>query len=360
MVLERARLSPIVDTCQPGAQDPARADVLLLTNAVEQLDVDAKLLPDLSAQRLLLGLTGVELAAGELPPTGNDRGRAPPGGEHATAADDRRADHDDRVLGHGGQGARIPRVTGGDYAIVLVAGVVAGVMNAIVGGGSLVTFPALVGVGLPPLQANVSNTIGVLPGSVGAVVGYRRELRVRRDSALRLASLSLVGGVAGAILLLALPEATFETVVPYLLVAAAGLTLLQPRITSWLAARGPRPAHGGGLLAVGVLLTGVYGGYFGAAQGVILLALLGILLDPDLQVANAVKNLLALVANLLAAVLFALFADVDWAAAAAVAIGATIGGIVGARVARRMPATALRWAIVVVALATAGWFLLTD
>ena len=251
-------------------------------------------------------------------------------------------------------------MTGAEYAIVLVAGFVAGVMNAIVGGGSLVTFPALVGVGLPPLQANVSNTIGVLPGSIGAVVGYRRELLLRRASALRLASLSLAGGVVGATLLLALPEATFETVVPFLLVIAAGLTLLQPRITTWLAARGPRPAHGGGPLAIGVLLTGVYGGYFGAAQGVILLALLGILLDPDLQIANAVKNLLALVANLLAAVIFALFADVDWAAAAAVAIGAAIGGIVGARVARQLPAAALRWAVVVVALATASWFLLGD
>jgi uncharacterized membrane protein YfcA len=251
-------------------------------------------------------------------------------------------------------------VAGAEYAIVLAAGLVAGMMNAVVGGGSLVTFPALVGVGLPPLQANVTNTIGVLPGSVSAVVGYRRELLVRRSSAVRLACLSLVGGVVGATLLLALPEAAFEAVVPFLLIVAAGLTLLQPRITTWLAARGPRPAHGGGPLALGVALTGVYGGYFGAAQGVILLALLGILLDPDLQIANAVKNLLALVANLFAALLFALLADVDWAAAAAVATGATIGGIVGARIARRMPATALRWAVVVVAVATAVWFLLSD
>jgi uncharacterized membrane protein YfcA len=246
----------------------------------------------------------------------------------------------------------------GAVPFVVVAGLVAGAMNAVVGGGSLVTFPVLVAAGLSPLQANVSNNIGVLPGSLGAVYEYRYELRERLRVVARLASASAVGGLVGGLLLLSLPARSFEAIVPVLLVVSALLTLLQPRIASALAHRRDHPAHGGMWLLAGVALTGVYGGYFGAAQGVILLALLGALLPGDLQVANAVKNVLALVANLVAALLFSLVADVDWGAVAAIALGSVVGGVVGARFARRLPVEVLRLVIVVAALVAAGWLAL--
>ncbi|MFD1506936.1 sulfite exporter TauE/SafE family protein [Georgenia yuyongxinii] len=231
-------------------------------------------------------------------------------------------------------------MTWADALLLLVAGTAAGTINTVVGSGSLVTFPALLAVGLPPVLANVTNNIGVLPGNISGAIGYRRELRGNYRVASRLAIASMIGGVLGALLLLVLPEEIFAWVVPVLIVLACVLIVVGPRLKQRLAAR--RAAVGApgavtGKLSVGVGLTGVYGGYFGAAQGVILLSVLSIALPGGLQKANALKNVLAASANGAAAVVFILISDVDWPAAALVAVGAVIGGQIGARVGRRIP-----------------------
>ena len=246
-----------------------------------------------------------------------------------------------------------------EAVLVLLAGLGAGTVNSVVGSGGLITFPVLLAIGLAPVSANVTNTLGVLPGAISGAIGYRRELRGQRSRVLRLASASFVGGIVGAVLLLALPSTTFEAVVPVLIVGAVVLVLLQPLLNRRLASRPRvRPHHvaGGPVLWVCVLLTGVYGGYFGAAQGVILLAVMGALLTEELQRINAVKNILAFVANGVAAVLFVVLAfdDIDWAAVALLAVGSAIGGTLGSRYGRRLPAPALRGLIVVVGLAAAA------
>ncbi len=239
-----------------------------------------------------------------------------------------------------------------DVGIALLAGLIAGVMNAIVGAGSLVSFPLLLTIGLPPVTANATNTVGLLPGTISAVAGYRRELSERRPELLRLGAVAAVGGIVGALLLVMLPATTFERVVPFLLVGAAVLTGLQPRVNRWLTRRG---GHRGawGLLVLGVGITAIYGGYFGAAQGVVLLALIGALYEPDIQQANALKNALALVANFVAAVLFIGGGIVDWKVALIVAAGSLAGGVLGVRLARRLPPTAFRAFAMTVAVVAA-------
>ena len=239
-----------------------------------------------------------------------------------------------------------------DLAVALTGGLIAGAMNAVVGAGSMVSFPLLLTTGLPAVTANATNTVGLLPGTLSAVGGYRRELAARRWELTRLGAVAAVGGGVGALLLLLLPAASFEAIVPALLLLAALLTAVQPKVNSWLARHaGQRRAWG--LLMVGVGLTAIYGGYFGAAQGVILLALIGALYEPDVQEANALKNALALVANLVSGILLALSGKVDWAIAAAVAVGALVGGTVGVRLARRLPPMAFRWFAIVVAVVAA-------
>lgn len=241
-----------------------------------------------------------------------------------------------------------------EIVAVLCAGAGAGALNAVIGAGSLISFPTLVALGVPPVTANVSNTLGLVPGSVAAALGYRAELAGRGALVRRLLVPAVLGGLAGATLLLRLPASSFEAIVPVLLVLAAALVWLQPRIAAWLTTRrGAPPAHGGVELWVGVFLTAVYGGYFGAAQGVLLLALLGILVGGGLQAANGVKNVLAGTANLTAAAVFVLVADVNWAAAGLVAVGAWVGGTLGARYGRRLPDGVLRAGIVVVAVVVA-------
>ncbi|MFF4198548.1 sulfite exporter TauE/SafE family protein [Nonomuraea sp. NPDC001831] len=232
-----------------------------------------------------------------------------------------------------------------EMAAVFAAGVGAGGINAVVGSGSLITFPTLLAVGLPPVTANVSNNIGLVPGGVTGVLGYRAELKGQRGRLLRLASASALGSLIGGLLLLNLPERTFTAVVTVLIGLSCVLVLAQPRISRLLASR-PRQAHGGPWLWLGVLAAGAYGGYFGAAQGVLLIGLLGIFLDEELQRVNAAKNVLSLVVNATAAVLYTLVADVDWWAVLLVALGSTVGGFLGARVGRRLPAPVLRGAVV--------------
>ncbi|PPK65914.1 sulfite exporter TauE/SafE family protein [Actinokineospora auranticolor] len=250
-------------------------------------------------------------------------------------------------------------VTFWEGVAVLFAGVFAGGINTVVGSGTLVTFPVLLAVGYPPVVANVSNSLGLVPGSVSGAIGYRRELAGQRGRLLRFGTASALGGVAGAVLLLVLPPGAFEAIVPVLIVLALVLVVLQPRIARWLAARqGERHPHGGVGLLVAVFATGVYGGYFGAAQGILLLAFMGILMDESMQRLNAAKNVLAALVNLVSGVIFIFVADVAWPAVALLAAGSVVGGVVGAKVGRRLSPVVLRGVIVVVGL-TAVVILLT-
>ncbi|MFF7728159.1 sulfite exporter TauE/SafE family protein [Streptomyces sp. NPDC008001] len=238
---------------------------------------------------------------------------------------------------------------------VFAAGIGAGTINTIVGSGTLFTFPVLLAIGLPPVTANVSNTIGLVTGNISGAIGYRRELRGQGARAVRLGITAFIGGLAGAVLLLALPSKAFNAIVPALIGIALVLVVLQPRLAKALARRRERngteeTAHpdGGPVLLVGLLLSSAYGGYFGAAQGVLYLSLMGLLLREELQRINALKNILAVVVNGVAALFFVFAAHVDWTAALLIAAGSTLGGQIGAKVGRRLSPTALRGVIVVV------------
>lgn len=232
--------------------------------------------------------------------------------------------------------------------IIVAVGMAAGTLNTIVGSGSLITFPTLLALGYPPLIANVSNTVGLVPGSISGAVGYRRELIGQRERVIRLAVTGGLGGLTGGLLLLALPSSSFERVVPYLVLLATFLVAIGPRLSRAMASRRARgEGHGPALLA-SVFATGIYGGYFGAAQGVILIALFGVFLPDNIQRLNAAKNVVAAVVNAVAAVLFLLVAQVDLGVGILIAIGSIIGGQIGALVGRQLPATALRGAIIVV------------
>ncbi|MDH6143838.1 MULTISPECIES: sulfite exporter TauE/SafE family protein [Kitasatospora] len=236
---------------------------------------------------------------------------------------------------------------------VFAAGAGAGTINVIVGSGTLITFPVLLAIGLPPVTANVSNTLGLVPGSISGAIGYRRELVGQRRRLLRLGLASLLGGLLGAVLLTRLPGSAFNAIVPVLILLALVLVVIQPRVARAVAARGGAPAHPDGslALALGIFCCGIYGGYFGAAQGVLMLALMGMLLRDDLQRMNAAKNVLALIVNAVAAVFFMFTTHMDWLAALLIAAGSTIGGLIGAKVGRRLPPIALRTLIVLVGLA---------
>ena len=236
---------------------------------------------------------------------------------------------------------------------IFAAGLAAGTVNVIVGSGSLITFPTLLALGYPPVLANVSNTVGLVPGSTSAVVAYRRELTGQRSRLLTLGSASLAGSLVGATLLLALPHSVFKAAVPALIALASVLMAVQPRMSRRLEARGTRRPHGGAPLLAGIFLTGMYGGYFGAAQGVILIALLAIFIDDDLQRLNGTKNALALTANLVAGLLFIATTHISWPVVGLIAAGSIIGGQVGGHIGRRLPAPILRWTIVVVGLGVA-------
>jgi uncharacterized membrane protein YfcA len=238
--------------------------------------------------------------------------------------------------------------------LVIAVGFLAGTINTIVGSGSLITFPTLLAIGYSPVIANVSNTVGITFGSVSGALGYRHELGGQRHRTTILGTASLVGGITGSVLLLTLPSSVFDDVVPVLILVAVVLVILQPRLSRLVAERRNRVVeHGGVELWVAIFVTGIYGGYFGAAQGVILLSLLGIFIADTLQRLNAVKNVLALIANGVAAVIFVFFADVAWLVVVLIAVGSVVGAQVGAHVGRRLPAPALRALIVVVGLVAA-------
>jgi uncharacterized protein len=252
--------------------------------------------------------------------------------------------------------------------VIALAGTGAGAINAAVGSGTLITFPTLVALGFPPLVANVSNNIGLVPGGFAGAWGYRRELSGLRPVLWRLIPCSAVGGATGALLLLVLPADAFETIVPVLIVVALLMVILQPQLSSTVTARQgpgtgaartsstsstwPTGRVAGVGLAVGTYGAGVYGGYFGAAQGVLLIGVLVLLLTDSLQTANGLKNVLSSVVNAIAAVTFVIVAPdrVNWVIVLLIAAGSTVGGLIGAGIGRRLPASVLRGVIVVVAL----------
>lgn len=243
-------------------------------------------------------------------------------------------------------------------AAVAVAGLGAGAINAVVGSGTLITFPVLVSIGIPPVTANVSNNIGLVPGGFSGTWGYRRELAGQRQRLVRYGLASVLGGVVGASLLLVLPAGVFKAVVPVLILIALVLVVLQPRLARrFVQAGAPLTGRHPRVLWLVVLATGVYGGYFGAAQGVILLAGLGALLDSNLQRVNGLKNALTSMVNLVAGLLFIVFAHPDWTLVLIIAIFSAIGGQLGALVGRRLPPVALRGLIVVVGSAALIKFL---
>lgn len=235
---------------------------------------------------------------------------------------------------------------------VVLAGLAAGTINTVVGSGTLITFPVLLAVGYPPVLANVTNTVGLVPGSLSGAIGYRAELAGQGRRLARLGVASVLGGITGALLLLTLPEEAFRAIVPVLIGVALVMVVVQPRVAARLRAReGARPrTHGGWQLYAGVYGAGIYGGYFGAAQGVLLIAVMGLLLDEHLQRINAAKNVLALLVNGVAAIVFIAITDIAWDAAGLIALGAVVGGQVGALIGRRIPQPVLRGVVVVVGL----------
>jgi uncharacterized membrane protein YfcA len=232
--------------------------------------------------------------------------------------------------------------------VIALAGMAAGAINAVVGSGTLITFPTLLALGYPAVVANVSNTVGLVPGTAAGVIGYRKELAGRGRYLRRLGPASIAGGVTGGVLLLALPASAFRTIVPVLIGISVVLVVAQPWLATHLPARDSPTRWATVALVVGVFLAGVYGGYFGAAQGVLLIGILGLGLAEPIQNINAIKNVLAGLVNLVAAVLFIVVSDVDWAVAALIAAGSIAGGFVGASVGRRLPSIVLRGVIVVV------------
>jgi len=229
--------------------------------------------------------------------------------------------------------------------VIFAAGLAAGTINTVVGSGSLITFPTLVALGYPPVLANVSNNVGLVPGGLSGVYGYRRELAGQRARITRLAPASVAGGVTGAVLLLVLPGSVFKRVVVVLIAIALVLVVAQPRLARRVA--GAR-SRGTAVLVACVFGVGVYGGYFGAAQGIILIALLSIFVADDLQRLNATKNVLAMGVNGVASIVFITATHIDWAVAGLIAAGSVIGGQIGAGVGRRLDPRALRGLIVVV------------
>jgi uncharacterized membrane protein YfcA len=237
----------------------------------------------------------------------------------------------------------------GEVVAIALAGLAAGAINTVVGSGTLITFPVLLAFGYAPVTANVSNTIGLVPGSLSGAVGYRRELAGQGQRVLRLGLASLLGGITGAVLLLILPASAFKAIVPVFIAIALVMVVLQPRLNELLAARRPDREHAGRHQTwLAVYVTGVYGGYFGAAQGILLLGILGVALPQDLQRTNALKNVLAAIVNGVAGVYFAFAAHVEWGPAGIIAAASIVGGQFGAHYGRRLPPAALRGVIVVV------------
>jgi len=244
----------------------------------------------------------------------------------------------------------------GEALAILAAGTAAGGVNAVVGSGSLITFPTLLAFGFPPVIANVSNNIGLVPGNMSGGFGYRRELVGQRARLVRLGVAAVAGAVAGALALLVLPSSAFRLVVPVLILISCVLVLVQPWLSAWLRKRADESRRGrvGPLLSAGVAVSGLYGGYFGAAQGVLVIGLLGSFLDETMQRVNGAKNVLVGIVNGTAAVVFILLAHVSWTAVVLIAAGSTAGGLLGARFGRRLPPLMLRLFVAAIGVISAA------
>jgi uncharacterized membrane protein YfcA len=240
-----------------------------------------------------------------------------------------------------------------EIGAIFAAGIAAGAINTIVGSGSLITFPTLLAFGFRPLEANVSNTVGLVPGSLSGAFGYRRELVGQRSRAVRLGVASGVGGLTGGLLLLAFPGA-FAQIVPVLIGVALVLVAAGPRLSKALAKHRHAESHRSWPLLILFYATAVYGGYFGAGMGIIMIALLTIFIPDEVQRLNGLKNVLAALINGVAAILFICVAPVQWSVALLIAAGSIIGGQLGSRVGRRLPAPALRLTIIAVGLVAEG------
>jgi uncharacterized protein len=247
---------------------------------------------------------------------------------------------------------------------IFAAGVAAGAVNAVVGSGSLITFPTLLAFGFAPVLANVSNNVGLVSGNISGAVGYRRELAGQRSRLIRLGIIAAVGSVAGAAALLALPSASFQVIVPALILIACILVLAQPWLSKRVADRrkqraGPDDSsvtpgeRTSPALGAGVLASAAYGGYFGAAQGVLVIGLLGTFLDESMQRVNGAKNVLVAIVNGTAALVYVIFTHIAWLAVLLIAVGSTLGGLLGARYGRRLSPLALRVFVVLIGVISA-------
>lgn len=241
----------------------------------------------------------------------------------------------------------------GAIVFLVVAAVLAGAINAVAGGGSLISFPALLLVGFPSLTANATNIVAVLPGYLGGSIGYRRELRGQRGRALALGATSAAGALAGSALLLVAPPSVFEALAPFLVLGACAVLAAQPLVDRAVRRGGHADRHPSGALHALVFVAAVYGGYFGAALGIMLLAVLAPLLRDDLQRVNALKGVLSLVIGLVSAIYLAVFGPVVLLAAGVMAVGSLTGGRAGVAVARRLSERALRWFVVAYGVAVA-------
>jgi uncharacterized protein len=244
----------------------------------------------------------------------------------------------------------------GEVVLLLAAGLGAGTVNGAAGGGTLVSFPALLATGLPALQANVTSTVGILPGYLGGVAGFRSEVREQPQRRLRLLSgAAMVGAAIGSVLLLVTPVSAFKTLAPYLVLAACGLFAVQPLISRWVKARLGDVTDGhAGIAAAGTLLASVYGGYFGAGLGVMLLSLLALTVPDDLVRTNGLRAVLSLVVNCVAVAVFLVAAHVAWADAGLLAGSSLVGGYFGARLVRRLPPMVFRALVVALGLVTSA------
>ncbi len=243
-------------------------------------------------------------------------------------------------------------MTPAEGALLVAAGVAAGVINTIAGGGSLVGFPALLAVGYSPVLANVTNAVAVLPGYLTGAITYRPELEGQRHRVAALAPAAALGGLGGAVLLIETPASTFEFLAPFLILLACVLLAAQPRLEPLLAERG---SAGGrlGALHLGIFASAVYGGYFGAGLGVLILGVSGLLIGDHLQRLNAMKNVISLIVGTVAVLTFVFIAPIAWGAAGLMAAGSLVGGYLGVTIARRLPAPVLRWGIVCFGVAVA-------
>lgn len=242
-------------------------------------------------------------------------------------------------------------MTATELVLLGLAAIGAGAVNALAGGGSILTFPALIAAGLPPLSANITNSVALCPGYVGGVIGQWRDLRGQGQRVALLVPAAIAGGFLGAVLILRSSEALFQTLVPWLLLGGCGLLAVQDRVRVWLERRAGVLGVAWALLPVG--LAAIYGGYFGAGLSVIFLAVLGITIDDSLTRLNALKQALSLGANIAAAILLIRSPQLVWPAALVMGAGAVLGGAIGGRLASRIRPSSLRMIVVTVGVGSA-------